>query len=161
MSATTSGSTTASGSATANPRHAAAGWRRLPIPVLIAVMLSGLIGIVALLPAAPLPPARVLIQRDLVFELPTDGSVEARDARSGALVARVPPSDRSFVQGMIHGLQVMRRLRHVDPAAPLRIAALSDGRLTLSDSETGTVVDIEGFGPDNAASFHVFLGVRS
>ncbi len=141
-------------------QRAAAGWRRLPMPVLIALLLCGLIGIVGLLPAAPLPPARVLIQRDLVFSLPADGSVEARDARSGALVARVAPSDRSFVQGVIHGLQVMRRVHRVDPAAPLRIAALSDGRLTLSDSETGTVVDIEGFGPDNAASFHVFIGVR-
>lgn len=141
-------------------QRVAASWRRLPAPVLIALMLSGLIGIVALLPAAPLPPARVLIQRDLVFSLPEDGSVEARDPQSGVLVARVAPSDRSFVQGMIHGLQVMRRIRHVDPAAPLRIAALSDGRLTLSDSETGTVVDLEGFGPDNAKNFHVFIGVR-
>ena len=152
-------SATTSGAASAGSPPAATGWRRLPIPVLIALMLSGLIGIVALLPASPLPPARVLIQRDLVFSLPPDGSVEARDARSGALVARVAPSDRSFVQGMIHGLQVARRVNRVDPAAPLRIAALSDGRLTLSDSETGTVVDIEGFGPDNAASFHVFIGV--
>lgn len=132
--------------------------RRIPWPPLIALGACGVIGLIGLLPTQPLPTAAVLVQRDLRFVLPEDGSVDVFDAATNRLAGHLAPGGQSFVQGMVHGLQVGRR-HHGQPVdGAYHLELLANGRFTMHDPETGTFVDLEGFGPNNSASFQTFMG---
>jgi putative photosynthetic complex assembly protein len=46
-----------------------------------------------------------------------------------------------------------RKLEAIGHEAPFTIAREADGRLTISDRETGRSVDLGSFGPTNTAAF--------
>jgi putative photosynthetic complex assembly protein len=50
-----------------------------------------------------------------------------------------------------------RKLESVGHEAPFTLAREADGRLTLSDKQTGRTVDLDSFGPTNLASFERVL----
>lgn len=113
----------------------------------------------AVAPPAP-PPARVIAARALLFQDRADGGIEIADAASGRRVGLIEPRRGGFVRGVMRGLATYRKRRGVGAAVPFRLAALSDGRLTLSDPATATVIDLEAFGPTNEADFARFLGAK-
>jgi hypothetical protein len=45
----------------------------------------------------------------------------------------------------------------LDSGPPFELIYRADGRLTLSDTATGRMVDLESFGPTNAGSFYRLL----
>lgn len=104
------------------------------------------------------PDAAAVAVAEFHFVDRADGSIEVLDARSGALVQRVEPGTNGFLRGTLRGLARERRRQEQGPEAPFRLIGRADGRLTLEDPVTGRRVDLESFGPTNAAAFARLMG---
>jgi putative photosynthetic complex assembly protein len=96
-------------------------------------------------------------QRTLRFTLQGDESLRIVDINSGVEVAHLQPDESGFIHGAMRGLRRTRKV-HSAPSDPqLTIARWSDGRLTASDPETDTLIDLTAFGRDNRAAFEALL----
>ena len=91
--------------------------------------------------------------RDLRFEDRDDGSVAVLDAKNQQLVARLAPGTNGFVRGTLRGLARERRQHNEGSAQAFRLAAWSNGHLTLDDLATGRRLELGAFGPINANDF--------
>jgi putative photosynthetic complex assembly protein len=103
------------------------------------------------------PDASAAFTRELRFEDRPDGSVAVIDARSGAVIDAVT-GEAGFFRGTLRGLARERRRAGLGAEGAFQLIARADGRLTLADPATGQRVDLESFGPTNAAVFARFLG---
>ena len=95
-------------------------------------------------------------ERLLRFEDRPDGGVAVLDGRSGDTVS-VLHGEQGFVRGALRALTRERHARGLGSQPPFQLIARTDGRLTLLDPATGQRVDLESFGPSNAAAFARFL----
>lgn len=128
---------------------------RLPMLALAALVLVTLIGVAAVRwsgMSVHTPDAAPVATRLLRFEDGPDGSVAVIDATSGRLLERVQ-GEQGFLRGSLRALARERRMRDVGAQPPFELAARADGRLTLTDTATGARLDLESFGPTNAAVF--------
>lgn len=98
------------------------------------------------------PDAPAVATRALHFEDRPDGSIAVMDAATGAPVESFV-GEQGFVRGVLRGLARERRARGLGPEQPFELIGRADGRLTLHDPATGRLVDLESFGPTNAAVF--------
>lgn len=89
----------------------------------------------------------------LVFEDRADGAVVVRDAGTGDLIETFDPGTNGFVRGVMRGFARERMMNAVGSEPPFRIVRWADGRVSIEDPQTGRVVDVGAFGPDNAAAF--------
>ena len=72
----------------------------------------------------------------------------------GAFVATVPPETNGFLRTLLAGLVRERRREDMGgPATPFRITRWADGRLTVDDTATGRLIELEAFGHTNADAF--------
>ncbi len=94
-------------------------------------------------------PVKVL---QLRFEDRPDGSIAVIDYKSGKQIEAVQ-GEAGFVRGTLRGLAQERKRRGLDSGPPFELIYRTDGRLTLSDTATGRLVDLESFGPTNAGTF--------
>jgi putative photosynthetic complex assembly protein len=94
-------------------------------------------------------PAQVL---QLRFEDRPDGSIAIIDYKTGKQIDTVQ-GEAGFVRGTLRGLAQERKRRGLDSGPPFELIYRADGRLTLSDTATGRLVDLESFGPTNAGTF--------
>ncbi|MBU3607328.1 photosynthetic complex assembly protein PuhC [Polynucleobacter sp. AP-Mumm-500A-B3] len=94
-------------------------------------------------------PVKVL---QLRFEDRPDGSIAVIDYKSGKQIEAVQ-GEAGFVRGTLRGLAQERKRRGLDSGPPFELIYRADGRLTLSDTATGRLVDLESFGPTNAGTF--------
>ncbi len=94
-------------------------------------------------------PAQVL---QLRFEDRPDGSIAIIDYKTGKQIDAVQ-GEAGFVRGTLRGLAQERKRRGLDSGPPFELIYRADGRLTLSDTATGRLVDLESFGPNNASTF--------
>ena len=94
-------------------------------------------------------PVKVL---QLRFEDRPDGSIAVIDYKSGKQIDAVQ-GEAGFVRGTLRGLAQERKRRGLDSGPPFELIYRTDGRLTLSDTATGRLVDLESFGPTNAGTF--------
>ena len=104
--------------------------------------------------------AAVVAQRALHFEDQPDGSVRVLDARPGQapqLLQVIDPGAGGFLRGALRALVRQRRAAGLGAEAPFVLTARADGRLTLVDPATTERVDLESFGPTNAAVFAQLL----
>ena len=92
----------------------------------------------------------------LRFEDRADGSVAVIDAASGRLLDRVV-GEAGFLRGTLRGLARERRRQGLGAEQPFQLIGRADGRLTLVDPATAQRVDLESFGPTNAAVFMNFM----
>ena len=99
--------------------------------------------------------APVVAERELRFEDQPDGSVRVLDARrpDAAPVGMIDPGSGGFLRGALRALVRTRRMAGLGAETPFRLVAHADGRLTLEDPATRERVDLESFGPTNAAAF--------
>jgi putative photosynthetic complex assembly protein len=107
--------------------------------------------------------APVVAQRALHFQDQADGGVLVLDARPGAAPQPLQTIDAGaggFLRGALRTLVRQRRAAGVGPEAPFVLTARADGRLTLVDPATSERVDLESFGPTNAAIFARLLAAR-
>ena len=98
-------------------------------------------------------PVKVL---QLRFEDRPDGSIAVIDYKSGKQIDAVQ-GEAGFVRGTLRGLAQERKRRGLDSGPPFELIYRADGRLTLSDTATGRLVDLESFGPTNASTFFKLL----
>ena len=94
-------------------------------------------------------PTQVL---QLRFEDRPDGSIAVIDYKTGKQID-VVQGEAGFVRGTLRGLAQERKRRGLDSGPPFELIYRADGRLTLSDTATGRLVDLESFGPTNASTF--------
>lgn len=95
----------------------------------------------------------VVTERNLRFADAADGSVLIEDVGRGGMVARFGEEGSGFIRGVMRGLARERRMHGVGQAPPFRLALWADGALTLTDTATGRIIELGGFGPDNRAAF--------
>ena len=77
----------------------------------------------------------------------------ARCAAAARVIDTVAPGTNGFLRGTMRGLARERKRQGIGPELPFRLIGRADGRLTLEDPGTGRRVDLESFGPTNAAVF--------
>lgn len=94
-------------------------------------------------------PVQVL---QLRFEDRQDGSIAVIDYKTGKQIDSVQ-GEAGFVRGTLRGLAQERIRRGLDSGPPFELIYRADGRLTLTDTATGRMVDLESFGPTNAGTF--------
>lgn len=99
------------------------------------------------------PDAAAVSMREFLFEDRQDGSIAILNAGDRQLVDTVAPESNGFLRGTMRGLARERRRQGVGPEIAFQLIGRSDGRLTLVDPGTGRRVDLESFGPTNAAVF--------
>lgn len=92
-------------------------------------------------------------QRALRFSDVDDGSLQVIDDRSGQVLDTVVAGSGGFIRSTMRGLVRERKRQGIGPEMPFELIARSDGRLTLIDPATQRRVDLESFGPVNAAVF--------
>ncbi|MGF1508069.1 MAG: photosynthetic complex assembly protein PuhC [Myxococcota bacterium] len=100
-----------------------------------------------------MPEASAVQSRDVLFTDEQDGAVIARDAGTGARLVRFEPGTAGFVRGVLRGLVRERKLEGMGQNVPFRLTRWSDGRMSIRDTATGRVVELDAFGPTNAKSF--------
>ena len=129
------------------PRWLVRGIGLLLLAVLVGVAgvrLAGFNPIVA--PAAP------LAERSLHFDDTPDGAVRVTDAATGETLALMH-GEQGFLRGVLRGLARDRRAHGTGRATPYTLSLHADGRLLISDTDTGARIDLASFGRDNAAVF--------
>lgn len=147
-------------------------WPRGRVAWMGAVVLA-LIGGAALRPHALLPggddtsprpqPAAIAdaapkMQRLLQFRDRADGGIDIVDAASGSAIDQAH-GEQGFLRGTLRAMARERRLRGVGAAAPLQLTLDAQARLALVDPTTGTRIELDAFGPTNAAVFARWLGI--
>ena len=66
----------------------------------------------------------------------------------------MPHDTNGFLRTVLAGLVRERRRENAgDPATPFRITRWSDGRLTVDDTATGKLIELEAFGHTNEDAF--------
>jgi putative photosynthetic complex assembly protein len=75
------------------------------------------------------------------------------DSRTERQVALIQPGVGGFVRGVLRGLARDRISRRIGDAPPFRLSQAVDGHLSLKDTATGRLIDLESFGSDNRAAF--------
>ena len=103
--------------------------------------------------------AATLSERLLRFEDTSSGGVAVIDGETGQLLTTMT-GEQGFLRGSLRALARDRISRKVGPEQPFKLIARTDGRLTLFDPVTGQRIDLESFGPTNAAVFAPFLTMQ-
>ncbi len=98
------------------------------------------------------PDAPVQWQRDLLFRDLPGGDIAVLDHRTGQAVARFS-GEQGFLRSSLRALARERIRENLSSDAPFLLIGRTDGRLTLQDPSTGQRIDLESFGPSNAAVF--------
>ena len=101
--------------------------------------------------------AATVWQRDLVFADGPQGSVIVKDAQSQTEIAQFE-GEQGFLRSTLRALVRERKRQNIGPDAPMQLLGRADGRLTLLDPSTQQRIDLEAFGPGNAA---VFAGLQT
>ena len=95
----------------------------------------------------------VVSRTALRFEDQANGSILVLSGREGTVVDIVAPGTNGFLRGTLRGLARERHRQGIGPEQPFQLSGHADGRLTLADPATGRHVNLEAFGPTNAAVF--------
>lgn len=102
--------------------------------------------------ADPAPIVAVVASHDIRLHTLEDGSIQPV-LTDGTRLSTIRVDKAGFVSGVIRGLARGRKLSGSDPDAPYRLSRMRDGRLLLTDTATGTSIDLDVFGRDNAGTF--------
>jgi putative photosynthetic complex assembly protein len=104
--------------------------------------------------AAAIAPAA---ERLLRFDDHADGSVRVTDARTGAAVATIGREGSGFIRGVLRGLARERGQHGIGSGPPFRLTLWQNRALSLVDTATGRVVELDGFGQTNRGAFERLL----
>ncbi len=102
------------------------------------------------------PDAPAVSSRELRFEDGPAGSVLVLDAATGLVLEQVE-GEAGFLRGSLRALSRERQRRGLGSGPAFVLTQRADGRLTLSDPATGERIDLESFGPTNAAVYQRLL----
>ena len=102
------------------------------------------------------PDEAAVAVRELRFEDRPDGSVAVIDAPTKTVIHTIT-GENGFFRGALRGLARERKRNGLGSEQPFQLIGRADGRLTLVDPATGQRIDLESFGPTNAAVFARFM----
>lgn len=111
--------------------------------------------------ATRVPDARVVVSVDLRFTDRADGAIVVSRAEDGRTVSVIAPGTNGFTRGALRGLARERRRTNGDLMPPFRMTRWSDGRMSLADPVTGRRIELDVFGPTNAAAFAQILSAAT
>ncbi len=94
----------------------------------------------------------VLWQRQLRFADTAQGHIAVTDHVTGQTVATFE-GQQGFLRGSLRALARSRQRAGQGPEQPFVLTGHTDGRLVLRDPVTGDRINLESFGPTNAAVF--------
>lgn len=94
----------------------------------------------------------VVWQRELLFADGPKGEVVVKDFKTGQVIG-IFEGEQGFVRGTLRALVRERKRREVGSELPFKLTAKTNGRLILSDPSTLHRIDLDSFGPTNAALF--------
>ncbi len=103
--------------------------------------------------------AATISERLLRFEDSPGGGVAVIDGETGKLLTIVT-GQQGFFRGALRALTRDRTARKIGAEQPFKLISRTDGRLTLFDPVSGQRIDLESFGPTNAAIFVPFLTMQ-
>jgi putative photosynthetic complex assembly protein len=103
------------------------------------------------------PDSAVVASRMLRFADGPDGSVLIFDATTDTQVARIV-GEQGFLRGAMRAMARERRMAGIGSQPAFELVSRADGRLTLLDPSNHERIDLESFGPTNAAVFSALLG---
>lgn len=132
----------------------------LPKPLLVSAGLLILLAISLVVVGDELPQTAsmsediVVASHDIRLRTLENGSILPLLA-DGTRLSAIPAEKAGFVSGVMRGLSRGRKLAGSDPDAPYRLSRLRNGRLLLTDTATGTTINLDVFGTDNAKTFAV------
>lgn len=132
--------------------------QELPRPLLISagVLVLASIAMVFIgedLPQSGAPSVEMVVSsHDVRLRTLEDGSI-VPILLDGTRLAIIEAEKAGFVSGVMRGLSRGRKLSGSDPDAPYRLSRLRDGRLLITDTATGTSINLDVFGSDNARTF--------
>jgi putative photosynthetic complex assembly protein len=98
------------------------------------------------------PDAPTLVSRSLRFEDTPESNVAVIDAKTGAVI-EIVKGEAGFLRGSLRALSRERMKRSIGNGPAFELIGRTDGRLTLEDPATGERLDLESFGPTNAAVY--------
>ena len=98
------------------------------------------------------PDAAVQWQRDLHFRDVAGGDIVVLDHTTGQQVAQFS-GEQGFLRSTLRALARERHRENLSSNVPFLLIGCTDGRMTLLDPSTGQRIDLESFGPSNAAVF--------
>ena len=75
------------------------------------------------------------------------------DARNGSLVALVQPGQDGFLRAALRVMAQARLREGLPRDPPFRLTRWDNGTLSLDDLASGRRINLEAFGPSNAAAF--------
>lgn len=100
-----------------------------------------------------------LNERLLRFEDRAGGGVAVIDGETGKLLTTMT-GEQGFFRGALRALARDRMARKIGSEQPFKLISRTDGRLTLFDPVSGQRIDLDSFGPTNAAVFVPFLTMQ-
>lgn len=106
-----------------------------------------------------IPDSPTVARVDLRFEDRDDGAVLVRDG-AGRVLDTIPVSADGFIRGTMRSLARSRKQAGLPHELPFLLERRENGRLSLSDPSTGGRIELDAFGPGNAAAFARFLPPR-
>jgi putative photosynthetic complex assembly protein len=101
-------------------------------------------------------PAEVTAERMIVLERAADGAMSVRTP-DGTTLAEPGEATSGFIDVVWRAMARQRMQHAVDPTAPLALRERANGRLELTDPETGWSVELASFGADNRRAFAALL----
>ena len=126
------------------------------ILVAASVTLAGLARLDGGQSVAP-PAAEQVESRALIFRDRADRGIAVLDGATGAAIADLAPGTHGFIRGMLRGLSRDRFVHGVGGDVPFTLTRWSDGRYSLSDPVTGSVLHLAAYGFANVHEFAAFL----
>lgn len=99
-----------------------------------------------------LPAAAPVAAVELRFQDRVDGGVDVYTADQRR-IGELAPGTNGFARGVLRSLVRERHREKIGPEVAFRLTRWTDGRLSLDDPATHQHVDLEVFGPTNAAVF--------
>ncbi len=100
------------------------------------------------------PPATPVRTADLVMQDHDDGTITVTQAGTGRVIDTVPRNTNGFLRVVLTGLVRERRREETGtPGTSFHLTRWSDGRLTIDDTATGKLIELEAFGHTNEDAF--------
>jgi putative photosynthetic complex assembly protein len=106
------------------------------------------------------PDAVPVISIQLRFEDRADGGIRVLNASDGTTIKEMAPGTHGFVRGMLRGLARDRYVHGVGPMPAFELTRWSDGRHSITDTATGTVLHLAAYGFNNVKEFASLLPVE-
>ena len=89
---------------------------------------------------------------DLWFDPQPDGSMLVRHATDGATLEVLAADGGGFMRGVARSLLRQRQLSNAEKTLPFTLSQREDRRFFIRDTELGSKMELDGFGPTNTLS---------